>query len=67
LEYGRARSVEFVISVQEEENIKCLLQDWVRSVIFLAKVIHLVQEAAKIVSKSVHLSDGRITTTDDPV
>lgn len=31
--------------MQEEENVKRLFQNWVRSIIFLAKMIHLIQEA----------------------
>jgi len=44
LQNGGTGSIQLVVCMQEEENVKRLFQNWVRSIIFLAKVIHLIQE-----------------------
>lgn len=46
-----------MVCMQEEENVKCLLQDGVRLIIFLAKVIHLIQKP-KIVDSDFMSSDN---------
>lgn len=46
-----------MVCMQEEENVKCLLQDGVRPIIFLAKVIHLIQKT-KIVDSDFMSSDN---------
>jgi hypothetical protein len=44
LQYSCSRCIQFVVRMQEEEDIQCLLEHWVRDVVLLAGVIHLVKE-----------------------
>lgn len=37
-----------MVGVEEEQDIESLLKDWVGGVIFLAQVVHLVQEGARV-------------------
>ena len=38
------RSVEFVVSMQEEQNVEGFLQHWVRDVVFFSHMVHHEQE-----------------------
>ena len=56
LQNGGARSVELMVSMQEEQDVESLLQHWVWDVVFFTHMVHHVQETG----------DGEVNATTKP-
>lgn len=54
-----------MIRVDEEQNIERLLEYWVRPVIFLAQVVHLVKKPERY--NVQHIFPKHIAVTNEPV